>query len=134
MIVPTQDSMNQWIYDFDSGRFNDSDIITQAEAGWSNWECENDRVVNQTRFVAPKIKFIAESGMVDPQKTFVQLYNGTLVNDKTYNEIAVREISTNRMLLTFQFYSDRTMAIFGDTAEPLFEGLWSDAKEWMKNQ
>ena len=133
-----QISLREWIKQFDTGAFESPDSDTQIKAGWYDWFCKEQSLRNKTRVLGKKVKQIAKSTKVDPDKHYVFFKNNCPMNGSLYDDFRICSLETgNVAYCIIPRYGHKTFNgeahVYGrdnDFKEALVKGTWRDVKRF----
>ena len=57
----TKISIREWLNNYDNGMYSDSDFETMCDAGWYDWFCRDEALVNKLRKFAGVIKNVTKN-------------------------------------------------------------------------
>jgi len=121
-------TVKEWCKKFKKGEFNKSDTKTQIEAGWFDWFCFNDELVDRTKKIAKFLNQIKNCSVINDLT--VSLKNNCPATGKMYDSILLSEkytiILDNQIPITIYENSNPT--------RPKFSGTRIDAVLWFKKK
>lgn len=130
-------TLTEWIDRFDGGEFDADDFSTQCDAGWYDWFCKDSALRNKTYKLAKKVKKIAKSPKIDPNKTYVWFKNNCPMVGSLYDDFRIADIKTGDTIYCVVPKSGHVggkAELWGrenDFSEALVEGSWADIKTFM---
>ena len=113
-----QQSLNQWIKEFNEGKFDSKDSKVQIEAGWYDLFCKNTSLANKTKKMGNIIKQIKPGGKVDLETSYVWFKNNCPLNGPLYDDFRIADIETNNTLIVVQID-----CVWNDTKYNVYERL-----------
>jgi hypothetical protein len=113
-----QQPLNQWIKEFNEGKFDSKDTKVQIEAGWYDWFCKDTSLANKTRKIGNIIKQIEPGGKVDLETSYVWFKNNCPLNGPLYDDFRITDIETNNTLILVQID-----CVWNDTKYTVYERL-----------
>lgn len=127
--------LKEWIEHFDAGAFAAKDFDTQVMADWWDWFCQETISASKTKKLAPKVKQIAKSPKLDPEKVQVSFKNNCPGWGSLYDNFSISNLEDGCVLWAITPASSQTgMAdVWGPEngwAGPLVEGSWADVLEF----
>jgi len=134
--MDNQITLVQWVENFNKGVYSLPDTKTQCEAGWFDWFCDNKSLRNKTYKMAPMVKRIAKSPLINPTKTYVFFKNNCPCNGSLYDDFRICDIENGDVLFTItpkEGYANskpgEKATVWGrqnDFKEPLIRGTIKD--------
>jgi hypothetical protein len=94
-----------WIRNFKLGLFDNSDRMTQFDAGWYYWFCRDTSLSNKTKKMGQIIKQFKVEGKVNSDKTYVWFKNNCPINHPLYDDFRIANINDNATQLIVQLDS-----------------------------
>lgn len=113
-----QQPLNQWIKEFNEGKFDSKDTKVQIEAGWYDWFCKDTSLANKTKKMGNIIKQIKPGGKVDLETSYVWFKNNCPLNGPLYDDFRITDIETNNTLILVQID-----CVWNDTKYTVYERL-----------
>lgn len=131
-------SIREWIKKFDNGDFDSSDADTQCSAGWYDWFCRDNSLRNKTYKLAPKVKQLAKSTLVDLDKMYVFFKNNCPITGNLYDDFRFCDIESHDVIFTVtpscgHKYSKGESNVYGKENNfdgPLVKGNWKDVRKF----
>lgn len=131
-------SIRQWIERFDSGGFASPSFETQCEAGWYDWFCRDTSLKAKTYKLAPKVKQIAKSPMVDIDKMYVFFKNNCPMNGSLYDQFKICDMESGDVIFAItpscgHKATKGRAEVWGkdnDFEAPLVSGTWKDIRKF----
>ena len=128
-------NISTWLVKFVNGEFDAADVNTQIKAGWFDWFCSNESLVNRTEKLGKKVIQIAKGSKFDNDTSYVFFKNNCPMVGGTYDSFSVCDMDKGDVLFWIgspNAYSKK-WEVFGpqndfDTA--LVSGSWHDVKKW----
>jgi hypothetical protein len=133
-----QISLSQWLVEYDEGKFDSRSIQVQCAAGWYDWFCGDKALHGKLNRLAPKVRKIAESKLIDPTKVYVWFKNNCPMIGSLYDDFRIADLETGDTLWTIVPRSGHTVAkgraeLWGSVnnfAEPVVAGTWKDVLDY----
>lgn len=101
-------SLAQWLRNFDTGMYESSRVDIQISAGWYDWFCRDTALCVKTAKLAPKVRKIAKSKLIDPDKTYVWFKNNYPLVGSLYDDFRIADLATGETLYTITPSSGHT--------------------------
>ena len=101
-------SLAQWLRNFDTGMYESSRVDIQISAGWYDWFCRDTALCAKTAKLAPKVRKIAKSKLIDPDKTYVWFKNNCPMVGSLYDDFRIADLATGETLYTITPRSGHT--------------------------
>lgn len=92
--------LSEWIEKFDNGDFDNKDRETQCAANWYDWFCSDEYLADRLKVLAPKLKNIAISSKINPEKQYVFFKNNCPVNGELYDDFRICDLETGDVVFT----------------------------------
>ena len=130
-----QISIEQWIENFDAGKYNGKDCDTQCEAGWYDWFCKDTSLRNKTYKLTPKIKQVAKLlGDEFCEKHYLFFKNNCPMNGDLYDDFRFCSMKDGAVIYTIApslgYASVKGLSsVWGaenDFDKELVQGSWKD--------
>ena len=129
-------SVNQWIKNFDDGTYSASDRATQIKAGFFDWFCKDTSLKSRLYRMAPKVKALAKSKLIDCNNAYVFFKNNCPVVGGTYDDFRFCDIDTGDVLYTvIPKGREGTSEVYGRDngfKGPLASGTWKDVLKFFE--
>lgn len=90
-------NLNQWLEVFEENK-NAVDIDTAVKLGFYDWFCVASALMNKIRKMAPMVKRIIKSGLVDNEKAYVFFKNNCPMKGGLYDSFSIADIETGDVL------------------------------------
>lgn len=87
-------SVREWQEQYRAGRFNSKARSVQCEAGWYDWFCRDESLLERLKELAPMILGITESCILD--NYYLWLKNNCPVNGPLYDDVRFEPLSEVR--------------------------------------
>ena len=116
-------SLAKWLENYDAGEYDTPDIQRQIAAGWYDWFCKNERLASRLRRLAPKVKKIAKSSLINPDTSYVWFKNNCPMTGKLYDDFRIADLTTG----------DTLYCIVPSSGHDSIRGqaeVWSPANNW----
>ena len=116
-------SIRNFIVSFKNGNYNKKDTMTQIEAGWFDWFCDDSELQNKTNIIGSLICNINESGKIDLDNWYVWFKNICPLTGSLYDEICFSNIETGDIILVIQIdckWNKKKFAVLGRGQEKIF--------------
>lgn len=131
-------NIEQWIKEFDSGKFDAKDFNTQCKAGWWDWFCKDNSLAGKTKKLAPKVKQIAKSPKINKEKMYVFFKNNCPMVGSLYDDFRICDMETGKVIYTITPKSGHKVLngqseVWGREngfEKPLVVGTWEDVKQF----
>lgn len=131
-------SIRKFIEEFQNGTFNIKDIDVQISAGWHDWFCKDESLLNKTKQLGKKVIQIKDSPKIDLDKQYVFFKNCCPVNGSLYDQIKICDNETREVVYCITPKSGHKVdngkgEVWGDEngfSEALFKGSWDEIKKW----
>jgi hypothetical protein len=93
-------SLKEWITKYDNGDFNSTSQSVMVKAGWNEWFCKNTILLSKLKKLAPLVKLLSKSSLINSEKVFVLFENNHPVDNDflPYDSISICEIINGKML------------------------------------
>jgi hypothetical protein len=121
-----EQSLRMWIESFNKGEFDSKDLQTQIKAGWYDWFCKDESLVNKTKRMGNIVKQFKEGGKLNLDKMYVWFKNNSPLAGPLYDDFRIADIESGDTLFTIQincFREERRYTVYGkknDFVTPLF--------------
>jgi hypothetical protein len=133
-------SLIDWVHAFDRGDFWNPSREVQCKAGWYDWFCRDSSLFNKTVKLAPKVKKIAKSPLIDSHKVYVFFKNNCPMRGSLYDDFRICDIESGDVLFTVvpsngHKSSEGSAEVWGklnDFKEPLVLGKWKDVLNFFR--
>ncbi len=128
-------NLRQWLVNYDEGKYDSRSTNVQIEAGWYDWFCGAKSLHGKLNRIAPKVRKIAKSKLIDPTKVYVWFKNNCPVNGTLYDDFRIADIATGDTLYTITPSSGHTGAkgqaeVWSSKDNnfegPVVQGTWKD--------
>jgi len=93
-------SVNEFIRNYEDGKYANADTDTMIEAGWFDWFCEDEELKSKLDGLFPKVKQLAASSKIDTDTMYVFFKNNCPVNGELYDDFRFCEIETGDVVYT----------------------------------
>lgn len=132
-----QINLNQWLelynkIDFESvPDFQFGKVA--AELGFYDWFCKTSSLLNKIKKMAPMVKRIINSRIIDPKKYYVFFKNNCPLSGPLYDSFSICDISDGEVLFHMSYEKPNiTLYVFKDDTETKIEGI-ENIKAYLKN-
>lgn len=123
-------SIQQYLTNFDAGKYDDADRAVQCDAGWYDWFCKDSSLKGKTVALTRKLRQLILSDKIDIYKNYVFFKNNC--GWTLYDDFRICDMDTGDVLYTVTPKdSDGKATVWGkdnDFAAPLVDGYWDDVK------
>lgn len=124
-------NIKSWIERFDKGEFDSPSRLTQCQAGWYDWFCEDSSLAAKTKALGEKLKQIADSKKINKEKQYVWFKNNCAMCGPLYDDFRIADIESGDIVYTIVPRSGHTgkAEVWGrenDFKCPLVKGTWRD--------
>lgn len=127
-------SIRQFLTAYDRGEFDSPDRATMCRAGWYDWFCTDKSLKNRLDKLVAKLRTVATSPKIDPDKNYVFFKNNCPMAGKLYDDFRICCLEDNDVLFTvipksgFDSAKGRAEVWGKDNAfaGPLVAGTWDD--------
>ena len=131
-------TLRQWLKNFVEGQYSAKDRQTQCDAGWFDWFCKNESLVNKTYSLAPKVAKVAKSPKVNIDTCYLLFKNNCPMYGSLYDDFRLCDLESGEVIFTVVPKCGHTAKlgqteIWGrenDFDAPLYEGDWKGALKW----
>jgi hypothetical protein len=93
-------SLRKWLENYENGIYNAKDVHTQIDAGWWDWFCTDASLARRLRLIAPKVKKIAKSAKINPDKVFIFFKNNCPMRGHVYDDFRICDLTTGDVIWT----------------------------------
>jgi hypothetical protein len=90
----------EWLIKYKNGYFDNPNRETQCDAGWYDWFCKDEGLLNRLKKIAPKVVRIAKSKKIDLNKTYIFFKNNCPCVGKLYDDFRICDIETKKVIYT----------------------------------
>lgn len=87
-------SLRQWQKNFLDGKYDSFSRKVQIEAGWFDWFCEDETLLNKTKTLAKILLKIQDDFILD--NFYINFKNCCPMNGPLYNRIILRDLNKER--------------------------------------
>ena len=133
-------SITEWIKNFNSRKYDKRDVQTQIEAGWYDWFCKDNSLINKTTKMGNIISKIKEGGKIDLENSYLWFKNNCPLNGPIYDDFRISDIHTNETLMVIQIdnqYYMHKVTVFekhNGFSTPTFQSnSFSDLTKWLSS-
>ncbi len=94
-------NINEWMRNYDAGKYDSSDIDTQMKAGWFDWFCEDKNLLPRLKSMIPMLKECVEALGEDFCSThYLMFKNNCPMQGDLYDDFRIVEIKTGDVSFT----------------------------------
>lgn len=121
-----EQSLRTWIESFNKGEYDSKDLQAQIKAGWYDWFCKDESLVNKTKRMGNIVKQFKEGGKVNLETMYVWFKNNCPLAGPLYDDFRIADIESGDTLFTIQincFREEKRYTVYGkknDFDTPLF--------------
>ena len=121
-----EQSLKTWIESFNKGEYDSKDLQTQIKAGWYDWFCKDESLVNKTKRMGYIVKQFKDGGKLNLDKMYVWFKNNCPLAGPLYDDFRIADIESGDTLFTIQincFREEKRYTVYGkknDFDIPLF--------------
>jgi len=121
-----EQSLKTWIESFNKGEYDSKDLQTQIKAGWYDWFCKDESLVNKTKRMGNIVKQFKDGGKVNLETMYVWFKNNCPLAGPLYDDFRIADIESGDTLFTIQincFREEKRYIVYGkknDFDTPLF--------------
>ncbi|AUD64600.1 hypothetical protein BK011_02480 [Tenericutes bacterium MZ-XQ] len=111
-----EQSLRTWIESFNKGEFDSKDLQTQIKAGWYDWFCKDESLVNKTKRMGNIVKQFKDGGKVNLETMYVWFKNNCPLAGSLYDDFRIADIESGDTLFTIQincFREEKRYTIYG---------------------
>jgi len=127
----SEKTLNQTIKEFDNKTLNTKEL-------WYDWFCKETSLEGKTKRLMPKVKRVAKSNKIDPEKSYVFFTNRCPMVGKLFDDFRICDIESGdvqyNIVPSSGFARDEGESqVYGkenDFKEPLVSGTWKDVCEF----
>jgi len=136
-------SIREFLAKLDKGEFDKRDVDVQIEAGWYDWFCGDESLMNKTKVLARRLKRLLGSKKIDLDNHYVFFKNNCPLHGRLYDDFRICDGETGDVLytvtpkvghaMTQQKYLEGEIEglaeLWGkenDFKEPIIQGKWQD--------
>ena len=118
-------SIRKWIENYNKGCYSINDFKTQCEAGWYDWFCRDESLVNKTKKLSSIIKKIQREDLLD--NYYVFFANRCPVLGPLYDCLKICDLETGDVIFSISIGDKRckfNYTVYGranDFEKALFE-------------
>lgn len=131
-------SLREWLKREAAGEWDSADVETQIAAGWYDWFCKDAALARRLAAMASKVRWIARSKKVDPDRTYVFFKNNCPLHGKLYDDFRICDLETRNVIYTVvprSGFADKIgrSEVWGrenEFSEPLVAGSWWDVRHF----
>ena len=130
-------SIAQQIMEYLEGKYDNSDMEVQCEAGWYDWFCKDSSLVGKTNKLYKKLLQIIKSKKFDVNKTYVFFKNNCPVAGSLYDDFRICDFDGNVIFTVTPSsgydHNKGTAEVYGkenDFKIPLVSGTWKEVVAW----
>jgi len=119
--------LKDFIEKFKQGDFESKDVHTQIEAGWYDWFCKDESLVNKTKRMGNIVKQLKDGGKVNLENMYVWFKNNCPLAGPLYDDFRIADIETGDTLFIITincFREEIRYIVYGgknDFIDSLFE-------------
>jgi histone deacetylase complex regulatory component SIN3 len=127
-------SIKEYINNFNNGQYNSKDVGVQCDAGWYDWFCKDSSLRNKTYSLTAKLKQIVASPKVNQDTMYVFFKNNCPCVGKLYDDFRICDMVTGDVIYTIcpavgytkTFGQSEVWGKENDFKEALVAGTWND--------
>ena len=127
-------SIREYINNFNNGQYNSKDVSVQCDAGWYDWFCKDSSLRNKTYSLTAKLKQIVASPKVNQDTMYVFFKNNYPCVGKLYDDFRICDMVTGDVVYTIcpavgytkTFGQSEVWGKENDFKEALVAGTWND--------
>jgi hypothetical protein len=128
-------SIKDFLTNFDKGYYASFETRVQTEAGWYDWFCKDKSLMMKTDRLTRKLKTIINSPKINVNTQYVFFKNNCPANGPLYDDFRICDLETNEVIYTVTPKSGHTgkAEVYGRENEfqtPLAQGTWKDIVEY----
>ena len=90
-------SLKQFVEQWDQGYYIDKE---NAKEPWWDWFCRDSSLAGKTQKLGPKVKRIARSPKINPEKTYTFFKNNCPLYGSLYDDFRICDIETRDVIFT----------------------------------
>jgi len=132
--------LEQWLKDYDAGKFDNPSVDTQIDAGWYDWFCKDSSLAAKTKKLAAKLKSILPSSKVDMQKHYVFFKNNCPMDGSLYDDFRICDRKSGNVIWTVtpkvgHRSANGAAEVWGAANKfegPIVSGTWKDVVAFFK--
>ena len=127
-------SIKEYINNFNNGQYNSKNVGVQCDAGWYDWFCKDSSLRNKTYSLTAKLKQIIASPKVNQDTMYVFFKNNCPCVGKLYDDFRICDMATGDVIYTIcpavgytkTFGQSEVWGKENDFKEALVAGTWND--------
>lgn len=123
-------SIQNYLNNFNAGAYDDNSVSTQCDAGWYDWFCRDTSLRNKTYTLTNKLKQLILSDKINIYQDYVFFKNNC--GHALYDDFRICDLQTGDVKYTVSPSDcDGLSTVWGidnEFAAPLVEGSWKDVK------
>mgnify|MGYP003120802478 FL=1 len=131
-----QQSIQEFLVNFENGMYQNSDKATQCNAGWYDWFCDDSSLKNKTYRLAPKLKSLITSSKINIYEDYVFFKNNCPSEGSLYDDFRICDRETGDVKYTISpkdTHQNGLASVYGrdnNFLSPLASGTWGDVKDF----
>lgn len=133
-----QQTIREFLENFDKGKYNNFNVLVQIEAGWYDWFCKDESLCSKTEILAEKLKQIVNSHLINQDKQYVFFKNNCPMCGSLYDDFRICDIETEDVIWTVIPSNGHTVKknkaeLWGklnNFESPIVEGTWQEIKNY----
>lgn len=133
-------SLKEWLAKEAEGAFASGDRETMCEAGWYDWFCKTESLQGRLRRMIPKVRKVAASKKIDPDKSYVWFKNNCPVYGSLYDDFRIADLETGHVIYTVvprsgfenSFGESEVWGRENEFEGPLASGTWKDVLDFFQ--
>lgn len=90
-------TIQDWLREYDQGKFNSKDTNTMCEAGWFDWFCKEESLNSRMNKMVPMIRAVAASPLLGTQPQYIFFKNNCPVSGHLYDSFSVCNMSDGKV-------------------------------------
>ena len=126
--------IRDYLNNYDSGKYDSSDVSVQCDAGWYDWFCNDTSLQRKTVALTRKLRQLVLSDKIDIYKNYVFFKNNCPMADAgLYDDFRICDMKTGdvQYTITPKYTVTGTAQVWGvdnDFDKPLVDASWNDVK------
>lgn len=93
-------TLTEQLNNYDSGKYDSPDVITQIDAGWYDWFCQDKSLRSKTKNLYPKVKKLVKKLNLNTDLVYVFFKNNCPCQGSLYDDFRICSIEDRGVLLT----------------------------------
>jgi len=137
--VHPEQSIDQYLENFDEGNYSSLDVTTQIRAGWFDWFCRDSSLRSRTYRLTKKLVSLLPSPKIDTKNSYMFFKNNCPLVGSLYDDFRISDLKTGDVIWTIVPRSSHSgkAEVWGkenDFDGPIITGNWNDVKKFFREK